>query len=314
MRVFDNLLLLFVALGLLLTSAWGWYAHRLITERALYGLPHSLFRLYKPVLPLVIDASVSADRRRFTDSAEAMRHFIDLDVFRQQAAAHPFPWQPDDSLVQSLSNNHGGLPWAILAAYHKLVWAWRNQNAEYVIKMSGDLCHYVEDGHVPLHTHSNYDGQKTGQPGIHALWESRIPERMGARRTYEIIPKPVKNVEEFIWRFLLEAHQLCDTLLSEEEEQRRRAGTSAFGWSKNWRGQLIDGFSDSYIEAYQKIQAAIVQRQIQRSAEDAASLLLTAWMEAGSPNVMLDEAGHVSDTVPPGASQEKGTWIGRKEE
>jgi hypothetical protein len=40
------------------------------------------------------------------------------------------------------------------------------------------LGHYIGDAHVPLHTTSNYNGQKTNQHGIHGLWESRIPEQL----------------------------------------------------------------------------------------------------------------------------------------
>tara|TARA_B100000900_G_scaffold381441_1_gene367882 strand:- start:461 stop:703 length:243 start_codon:yes stop_codon:yes gene_type:complete len=47
---------------------------------------------------------------------------------------------------------------------------------EDVIKSAADIGHYVADACVPLHTISNYDGQFTNQKGIHALWESRIPE------------------------------------------------------------------------------------------------------------------------------------------
>ena len=47
---------------------------------------------------------------------------------------------------------------------------------KYILKNASDLGHYVADAHVPLHTSLNYNGQLTGQKGIHAFWESRLPE------------------------------------------------------------------------------------------------------------------------------------------
>ena len=57
-----------------------------------------------------------------------------------------------------------------------LAQAFLNQDADQILKISTDLGHYVGDAYVPLHTTSNYNGQKTNQRGVHGLWESRLPE------------------------------------------------------------------------------------------------------------------------------------------
>ena len=40
--------------------------------------------------------------------------------------------------------------------------------------MSAVLAHYVADAHVPFHAVVNYDGQLTGQRGIHSRFESEL--------------------------------------------------------------------------------------------------------------------------------------------
>ena len=76
-------------------------------------------------------------------------------------------------------------------------------------KAAADLGHYVGDAHVPLHTTSNYNGQKTGQKGIHAFWESRIPELSGGQYS-NFVPTVnyIDDPQSFIWEAVLESHRL----------------------------------------------------------------------------------------------------------
>ncbi|MBL0103970.1 MAG: hypothetical protein IPP51_09590 [Bacteroidetes bacterium] len=48
-------------------------------------------------------------------------------------------------------------------------------NPEGILYYSANIGHYVADAHVPLHCTENYNGQMTGQSGIHGFWESRLP-------------------------------------------------------------------------------------------------------------------------------------------
>ena len=57
---------------------------------------------------------------------------------------------------------------------------------------SASLAHYVSDAHVPFHAVVNYDGQLTGQHGIHARFESALFERYRDRST--IAPKPIAPI------------------------------------------------------------------------------------------------------------------------
>ncbi len=68
------------------------------------------------------------------------------------------------------------MPWQIQRTYLSLVKAFEQKDASKILKHSADLGHYVADAHVPLHTTENYNGQLTNQMGIHAFWESRLPE------------------------------------------------------------------------------------------------------------------------------------------
>ena len=56
-------------------------------------------------------------------------------------------------------------------------------NLEDVLRTAADLGHYLADAHVPLHTTGNYNGQRTNQTGIHALWETHNVEHLMASHT-----------------------------------------------------------------------------------------------------------------------------------
>ena len=36
------------------------------------------------------------------------------------------------------------------------------------VLFASTLAHYIQDAHQPLHVHNNYDGQLSGQTGLHA--------------------------------------------------------------------------------------------------------------------------------------------------
>ncbi len=58
---------------------WGWHAHELICEKAIFTLPESLLPLYKKNISFLLEHVNAPDRRRFTSEMEGFRHYIDLD-------------------------------------------------------------------------------------------------------------------------------------------------------------------------------------------------------------------------------------------
>jgi len=133
---------------------------------------------YKKNIEFLTEEAVAPDRRRYAIKDEAPRHFIDLDEFGDSAVYKlPRTWAQalgrygEDSLME-----RGVVPWQIVRAYNRLKDAMLLYDPEKILRSSADLGHYVADANVPLHTTSNYDGQLTGQPGLHAFWESRLPE------------------------------------------------------------------------------------------------------------------------------------------
>jgi len=103
-------------------------------------------------------------------------------------------------LVVDNFSGYGILPYFLPRYYSKLVTAFKNKNAKRILQLSADLGHYIGDAHVPLHTTENYNGQLTDQVGIHAFWESRLPELFADEQYDFFVGKAeyIPNMSEYI--------------------------------------------------------------------------------------------------------------------
>jgi hypothetical protein len=158
--------------------SWGFFTHQKINRLAVFTLPVEMIGFYKKNIQYISEASVNPDRRRYAVPEEAPRHYIDLDEYGDSAAYKlPRYWKEavekfgEDSLMM-----HGIVPWHIYRVYFQLKDAFLLKDPDRILRLSADIGHYIADANVPLHTTKNYDGQLTNQIGIHAFWESRLPE------------------------------------------------------------------------------------------------------------------------------------------
>jgi len=162
-----------------LVLSWGFHAHKLINRMAVFTLPPEMISFYKKNIEYITEHAVDPDKRRYSVEGEASRHYIDIDHYSKE---HPFEVMPRkwNDAVKKYSEDtllaYGIVPWQVHRTFFKLRNAFRDEDIDRILKYSADIGHYVADTHVPLHTTENYNGQLTGQIGIHAFWESRLPE------------------------------------------------------------------------------------------------------------------------------------------
>jgi len=114
---------------------------------------------------------------------------------------------------------HGVLPYNLIRMQTALTNAMVEENLDKILRISADMGHYIGDAHVPLHTTSNYNGQQTDQLGIHAFWETRLPE-MFADETYDFLvgqSEYIFDVRQHYWNIINESHALVEEVLSIEK-------------------------------------------------------------------------------------------------
>ena len=181
---------------------------------------------------------------------------------------------------------YGIVPWHVNLMVRRLEDAFREGNTYKILRVSSDLGHYVADAHVPLHTTENYNGQLTGQKGIHGFWESRIPELFADDYDYFVGKAAyTEDVLDYIWIEVEKSNRAVDSVLTFE-----RMLTQSFPSDKKYgvetRGTTtIQTYSKEFSKAYSDEMDGMVERRLRQSIISLGSFWYTAWINAGQPDL-----------------------------
>jgi hypothetical protein len=287
--VFVLMLVLGSATMLLSHDNWGFWAHKRVNRLAIYTLPPEMIVFYKQNSEWITEHAVDPDKRRYAIKEEAPRHYIDLDQYCKLPCDElPHNWKDavakytEDSLML-----HGIVPWHVTLMVYKLTEAFKIKNKNLILKYSAELGHYVGDAHVPLHTTHNYNGQLTGQKGIHGFWESRIPE-LFADKDYDYFVGAatyVKSTQEFIWSAVLASHAAVDSVLMFERELTKKYDEDKKYTFEERANQTIKTYSYDFSKDYQALLDNQVERRMRAAILGVGSLWYTAWVNAGQPDL-----------------------------
>ena len=277
---------LFLSSILLASIPWGFYAHKRVNRYAVFTLPEELVGFYKKHIDHLTEHAVDADKRRYAIKEEAPRHYIDIDHYGE----NPFEIMPRKwtDAVEKFSEDtlltYGIVPWHIQTVYNRLIKAFEEKDIDYILKNSADLGHYVSDAHVPLHTTENYNGQLTNQKGIHAFWESRLPELFADDYDYLVGTAEYQySVLDVAWQAVESSFNSLDSvLLFEKELSREFEQDKQYSYEK--RGtKTIKVKSADYSLAYHTKLDGMVERRLRLSIIAIGNLWYSAWVDAGQP-------------------------------
>lgn len=259
--------------------AWGFSAHKFIVDRALTMLPQEIRPFYEKFRVTIVEHAIDPDTYRTVGwTAEPPRHFLDMDAW----GPYPFAMIPHDfneavaRRGQDFVLKNGTLPWRAEEFYLKLVEAF-TQKASYsrenIRFFASVLTHYESDAHQPFHAVVNYDGQLTGQWGIHARFETELFERY--RSQLRISPRPaapVPNAREFMFEVLTASFPLAQRVL--DADRAAVAGR--------------ESYDDRYFTLFFSTAGPILEKAVSDSINDAASLITAAWVQAGRPALPVE--------------------------
>ena len=207
----------------ILCSSWGFFAHKRINQLAIFTLPEGMIGFYKNNHKYITEHAIDPDKRRYADTAEAPRHYLDVENYENHIDSIPEKWNDAVNKYGAKKISKDGMvPWQIQRTYYNLVRAFKERDSLRILRYSADLGHYVADAHVPLHTTNNHNGQLTNQTGIHGFWESRIPELFA--KNYNLLVGKATYIENPLkeaWKIVKNTHTMVDTVLSFEKEIKR---------------------------------------------------------------------------------------------
>ncbi|MDQ6762327.1 MAG: zinc dependent phospholipase C family protein [Bacteroidota bacterium] len=283
--------LLFLALVCITSQSycWGFFAHKKINYLAVFLLPPQMLVLYKPNIEFISEHAVDPDKRRYAVAAEGPRHYIDIDYYGKYPYLElPHNWK--DAVAKYSEDTlqaNGIVPWHVQNMLARLTNAFKEKNFSSIMKNSAEIGHYIADAHVPLHASSNHNGQLTNQKGIHAFWESRVPELLADKQFDFFIGKAeyIKNPGVFIWDRVLESGHEADSVLSFEKELSLKfPGDKKYAFEKR-NNIIIRQYSSAYTVAYNRMLNGMVERRMRQSIFAVASFWYTAWVNAGQPDL-----------------------------
>lgn len=273
---------------LLLCTSWGFFAHRRINYLAIFTLAPEMISFYKKASQYLREHAVDADKRRYADPLEAPRHYLDVENYEQNIDSIPEKWK--DALTkygQEKLQKNGIIPWHIERTYYSLVRAFKDRDSLKILKHSADLGHYIADAHVPLHSTHNHNGQLTNQHGLHAFWESRIPELFA--KEYNLLvgqASYVSNPLKTAWTIVKQSHLLVDSVLRLEASLSLSfPADQKYGFSAR-ANVLVKQYTAAYSKAYQDCLNGMVEKQMRKAILTIGSFWFSAWVDAGQPTLI----------------------------
>jgi hypothetical protein len=262
-------------------GAWGFNGHKFITERAIDLLPAEIRPFFVKYQTTVVEHSIDPDTYRTLGwSEEPPRHFLDMDSYG------PFPFKdlPHD-YAEAVSKRgadfvikNGVVPWRAQEVYVLLREALKQLPTsgfarDNVKLFSSVLAHYVGDSFQPFHAAANYDGQLTGQQGIHSRFESELFDRYQARLTIAPAPiAPIPDAREFVFATLTDSFSFVDPILAADREAIK--------------GREL--YDDQYFATLFEKSGPIMEKRLSGAISGVASLIAQAWIDAGKPALPVE--------------------------
>jgi len=280
-------ILIALIIPLFLCTSWGFFAHQRINNLAIFTLPTGMIGFYKKNLKYITEHAVDPDKRRYADTLEAPRHYLDVENYEQNIDSIPEKY--NDALAKyglNHLNANGIVPWQIQRTYYSLVKAFKTRDSAKILKYSADLGHYIGDAHVPLHTTNNHNGQLTNQVGIHAFWESRLPELFSTNYNF-IVGKAnyIENPLKEAWKIIKHTHNLVDTvLIFESQLSTSFPSDKKYSYSER-NNTVLKQYSTAYSKAYHDKMEHMVEKQMRSAILEIGSFWYSAWVDAGQPEL-----------------------------
>ncbi len=294
---------------------WGFFAHGQINRLAVFTLPPELGIFFKYHIQYVEENAVNPDKRRYAIPEEAARHYIDLDVYGD-SAMYKMPRYWNEAVTQYTEDTlqaYGIVPWWVFTMKNYLTSAFREKDIDRILRTATDLGHYIGDANVPLHTTENYNGQLSGQHGIHGFWESRLPELFSGNYDFFVgKAEYIENPQLEVWEAVTNAHLALDSVLSFEKELNADFPRDKKYTYEEKGGSSMLTYSREYSKAYHNRLAGQVERRMRASVKMVGDFWYTCWVDAGQPDMYELVKVHLTEEQRQLLETELEQWKARK--
>jgi len=265
-------------------GAWGYDGHRQINYIASRQLNGPFGKFLKQNSEPLKWYAAAPDYNKKIDKEEFHKHFIDSDYYDE----YPFDNIPKDysTLItkygQDNIKKYGILPWTIIETCDSIIELLKKNQFEEAVYNMGVLGHYISDLHMPLHNVLNYNGQFSGNEGVHFRWEERLVD--------EYINKisPIGEIEDVIdpWNYtmgIVKESFLVHLQILEADTKARRLLTKE--QAEKLKSYDILSFEKPYLDVLFSETKDLLKDRLGRSVIRIASIWKYCWKEAGEPEL-----------------------------
>src|SRR5215471_5028022 len=259
--------------------AWGSNAHRGIMRRAIDILPAEIKPFFVAHRDEIVYRSIDPDTWRTVGWDDDPNHFINFGAPELGRSGTEMPRDYTVALQRfgpALLAKLGRLPWREAEMFGSLQRAFESIGrgngyaAQDIVVFSGAASHYVQDATQPLHASNNYDGQLSGQRGVHSRFEAELFDRFESRLTLTPAPpKAFASPRDFAFDTLLASYQKVGAVLAADKE--------AIGDK--------DLYDDAYFEAFFLKVKPLLEERLNAAITATASVIVSAWEQAGRPSL-----------------------------
>jgi hypothetical protein len=263
-----------IALSPSLALAWGNSANRLVVNRAVDALPQDIrpfFDANRSILLQHVNDPFGTPDKLLTP-AERRNQYLFLDKYGR----FPFEQLPRSykaavaKFGKSKLESNGLLPWQIGVYSAKLTDAMREGKWEDAKLFAAILANYVTAAHDPFNTTDNMDGHLSAQNGINERFGTSLVDRYSSY--FFMRPNDASYIADptdHAFEACLSSHSTLEAILYADREARRG----------------LNAYTDEYYDHFYNQAGALLIRQLSEAASDVGSYWLTAWKNAGQPQL-----------------------------
>ena len=265
------------ALGIFLVfpygaRAWGRNGNKLVVNKAIDTLPADIRDFFESNRALLSQHVTDPLDSIAKVAAERHNHFLYLDKYGR------FPY---DALPRSYKaavtkfgktklQANGLLPWQVGVYSQKLTEAMKAARWDEAKLDAAILANYVAEAHDPFNTTEDFDGHLTGQAGINERFGTTLIDRYSS--FFPMRPNDasfISDPTDHAFEACLSSHSWLETILLADRNSRH--------------GQ--NSYNDEYFDRFYNAAAVILIRKLSDAATDVGSYWMTAWINAGKPQL-----------------------------
>jgi hypothetical protein len=272
LRATPALLLAILFLALPSSFGWGENAERMIVDKAVDTLPDEMLPFFQANRTFLVQHVTDPLQSEARTPAELPKGFIALDHY----GTFPFTELPRSYTAavakygRRTLDAHGVLPWQIGLYSKKLTDAFRVHNWDDARISAAFLGHFVAAAHDPFKTTVDSNGLLLNQLGVNERFGTGLVDRY--QRFFYMKPNEaafIRDPTDHAFEITLDAHSWLENILL--ADRRSHEG--------------LTGYTSEYYDRFYAQAGAVLIRQLSDASTDLGSYWMTAWINAGRPQL-----------------------------